>query len=84
MGTLWILSDVKMVSYFAAGRHAFSGGDWRRRTGESWIVVWQLRHSKRSKWPRSSRDFAACMAMPQIGQWRSGGRSGGRFGMRMR
>lgn len=44
---------------------------------DSRIVAWQVRHSNRSKCALSSRDFLACMAMPQIGQWRIGGRKGG-------
>ena len=38
------------------------------------MTVWQLRHSNLSKFARFSCDLLACMAMPQIGQWRIGGR----------
>jgi hypothetical protein len=42
------------------------------------MVVWQLWHWNVSKSARSARDLLACMAMPQIGQGRTGrGRSGG-------
>lgn len=38
------------------------------------MTVWQLRHSNLSKYARFSCDLLACMAMPQIGQCRIGGR----------
>ena len=49
--------------YQASPSSEASGG-----SGASTIVVWQFKHSKRSKCSMSSRDFPACMAMPQIGQ----------------
>jgi len=38
------------------------------------MLVSHVKHRNMSKSVRSSRDFAACMAMRQTGQWRMAGR----------